>query len=414
MRQIPLIIPWLGEEEVQAAQRAILSGWVTQGPQVKAFEDALAAYTGAKHACAVSSCTAALHLALMTVGVKPGDVVITVSHSFIATANAIRHCQAEPVFIDIDPITFNLDPVTLSRCLANDFEVKENNLWYRDVAKLITDESPLRGRNMPLGRLGALLVVHQVGLPADLERILPLARQYGIPVVEDAACAIGSEISLSGGTGWEKIGRPHGEVACFSFHPRKIITTGDGGMLTTDNPQSDQSFRFLRQHGMSISDLARHQEGKVIFEKYCCTGFNYRMTDIQGGIGIEQVRRLPEIIRGRRMIAAWYQQSLASVRGINLPAAPPYARPNWQSYIIYLDDPARQKPVMEALLKQGISSRRGIMCAHREEPYANSWPEGSLPNSEAAQDRGIILPLHHLMSEKDVDYIASALRALMA
>jgi perosamine synthetase len=414
MRQIPLIIPWLGEEEVQAAQRAILSGWVTQGPQVKAFEDAFAAYTGAQHACAVSSCTAALHLALMTVGVKPGDVVITVSHSFIATANAIRHCQAEPVFIDIDPVTFNLDPVALSRCLANDFEVKENNLWYREVAKLITGESPLRGRNLPLGRLGALLVVHQVGLPADLGRILPLARQYGIPVVEDAACAVGSEISLSGGASWDKIGQPHGEVACFSFHPRKIITTGDGGMLTTNNPQYDQAFRFLRQHGMSISDLARHQEGKVIFEKYCCTGFNYRMTDIQGGIGIEQMRRLPTIIRGRRMIAAWYQQSLASVRGISLPAEPAYARPNWQSYIIYLDDPARQKPVMEALLKQGISSRRGIMCAHREEPYANSWPEGSLPNSEAAQDRGIILPMHHLMTEKDVEYIVSALRALSA
>ncbi|TSA06471.1 MAG: DegT/DnrJ/EryC1/StrS family aminotransferase [Deltaproteobacteria bacterium] len=413
MRQIPLIIPWLGEEEVQAAQKAILSGWVTQGPQVKAFEDAFAAYTGAAHACAVSSCTTALHLALLTVGVKPGDVVITVSHSFIATANSIRHCQAEPVFIDVDPATFNLDPAELSRCLAEDFEVRDNNLWYRDVAKLITGDSPLRGRTAPLGRLAALLIVHQVGLPADLERLLTLAQQYRIPVVEDAACAIGSEISFPDGAGWEKIGRPHGDVACFSFHPRKIITTGDGGMLTTDSPQYDQVFRLLRHHGMDIPDLLRHQAGEVIFEKYRLTGFNYRMTDIQAAIGIEQVRRLPEIIRRRRTLAHFYHQDLASVRGINLPVEPPYARTNWQSYIIYLEDPTRQKAIMEGLLKKGISSRRGIMCAHREEPYCGSWPAGSLPNSEAAQDRGIILPMHPLMPENDIEYVVSALRILM-
>lgn len=414
MRQIPLIIPWLDEEEVQAAQKAILSGWVTQGPQVKAFEDAFAAYTGASYACAVSSCTTALHLALLTVGVKPGDVVITVSHSFIATANAIRHCQAEPVFIDVNPVTFNLDPAELSRCLAEDFEVRENNLWYRDVAKLITGESPLQGRTTPLGRLGALLIVHQVGLPADLERLLPLARQYGIPVVEDAACAIGSEISFPDGAGWEKIGRPHGDVACFSFHPRKIITTGDGGMLITNSGHYDQVFRLLRHHGMDNPDLLRHQAGEVIFEKYRLTGFNYRMTDIQAAIGIEQVRRLPEIIRRRRTLAQFYHQDLAAVRGINLAVEPPYARTNWQSYIIYLEDPTRQKAIMAGLLKKGISSRRGIMCAHREEPYCGSWPAGSLPNSEAAQDRGIILPMHPLMHENDIEYVVSALRILMA
>ncbi|MHB9073488.1 MAG: DegT/DnrJ/EryC1/StrS family aminotransferase [Desulfobaccales bacterium] len=414
MRQIPLIIPWLGEEEVQAAKKAILSGWVTQGPQVKAFEDAFAAYTGTAHACAVSSCTTALHLALMTVGVKPGDVVITVSHSFIATANVIRHCQAEPVFIDVDPVTYNIDPAELSRCLAEDFEVRGNNLWYRDVAKLSTVDSPLRGRTAPLGRLAALLIVHQVGLPADLARLLPLARQYGVPVVEDAACAIGSEIIFTDRAGWEKIGRPHGDVACFSFHPRKIITTGDGGMLATNNPKYDQTFRLLRQHGMDTPDFLRHQAGEVIFEKYRVTGFNYRMTDIQAAIGIEQLRRLPEIIIRRRALAHLYHQNLTSVKGIGLPVEPPYARTNWQSYILYLNDPTRQKEVMEGLLKQGISSRRGIMCAHREEPYSYAWPEGSLPNSEAAQDRGIILPLHPLMHENDIECVVSALRTLMA
>ena len=244
---VPVARPHLGQEEVSAAGRAILSGWVTQGPEVAAFEREFAAYVGAPHACAVSSGTTALHLALLAVGVRPGDEVITVSHSYIATANSIRYCGAKPVFVDIDPATFNIDP--------------------RKIEPAISE------------RTRAILCVHQMGMPCDLKAILDIARHRGLPVVEDAACAIGSEILWQGQ--WEKIGKPHGDVACFSFHPRKLLTTGDGGMLTTADTEIDRKFRLWRQHGMSVPDTVRHSSPTVVFESYPELGFNYRLTDIQ-------------------------------------------------------------------------------------------------------------------------------------
>src|SRR5512135_2061639 len=205
-RMIPVARPWMDEREAEAARRPILSGWVTQGPEVAAFEREFAEIVGARYACAVSSCTTALHMALLAVGVQPGDEVITASHSFIATANSIRYCSAIPAFVDIQPATFNIDPMLIERAIT--------------------------------GRTRALLCVHQVGMPCDLGAILEIAYRHGLPVVEDAACAIGSEIRRDGW--WERIGRPHGDVACFSFHPRKVITTGDGGMITTSDPEWDR------------------------------------------------------------------------------------------------------------------------------------------------------------------------------
>ena len=208
---IPIAKPWMDEREVEAARRAILSGWVTQGPEVAAFEAEFADYVGAEYACAVSSCTTALHLALLAAGVQPGDEVITVSHSFIATANSIRYCGAVPVFVDIQPETFNINPALIEEAINE--------------------------------RTRAILCVHQMGMPCDLKAISEIVRHHSLPVIEDAACAIGSEISWSGK--WEKIGKPHGDIACFSFHPRKVITTGDGGMITTSNSEWDREFSSL-------------------------------------------------------------------------------------------------------------------------------------------------------------------------
>jgi len=409
MNSIPVAIPWLGEEEAQAAKEAVLSHWVTQGPRVAAFEKDFAAMTGAGYAVATSSCTTALHLALLCAGVKPGDVVVTVSHSFIATANAIRHCGAEPVFVDIDEASGNMDPDALAACLNEDFMERDGAWWYRRTDRLERcPESLLSRLKPPVGRLAAVMVVHQVGMPADLGRILPLVRAKNLPLIEDAACAIGSEIRFNGGA-WEKIGKPHGDFACFSFHPRKVVTTGDGGMMTTADPDMDRLARLLRQHGMSVSDAERHQAGKVVIEQYLTTGFNYRMTDIQAAVGIHQLGRLEEIVAKRRRLATLYCEALAAVPGLLLPPEPAFARTNWQTFVVRLAEPGRRLAVMDYLREKGVATRRGIMCAHLEPPYSPAWPKGSLPASERASETGLILPLYPEMTENQIAYVAGEL-----
>jgi perosamine synthetase len=375
-RFIPIARPWLGEGESEAAKRAIMSGWVSQGPEVAAFEKEFAACVGARYACAVSSGTNALHLALLAGGVRPGDEVITVSHSFIATANSIRYCGAIPVFVDIQPGTFNINPELIEPAITS--------------------------------RTRAILCVHQIGMPCDLKSILEIARRRSLIVVEDAACAIGSEILAEGH--WERIGKPHGDITCFSFHPRKVITTGDGGMITTSNPEWDKQFRLWRQHGMNVSDVVRHSAKEIIFESYPVLGYNYRMTDIQAAIGREQLKHLSEIIRRRRFLAKRYGESLARIPGLALPEEPPWARSNWQSYCVRLPEKCDQHQVMQIMLEQGVATRRGVMCAHREGAYADVLHHGALQESEEAQDHCIILPLYHQMSEDDQAYVVKVLK----
>jgi len=378
---IPVAKPLLGEAEAEAARNVLLSGWVTQGPEVAAFEREFGQAVGTPHACAVSNCTAALHLALLALGVGPGDEVVTVSHSFIATANAVRYCGAEPVFVDIDPATFNIDPAAMEAAIG------------------------LRTR--------AILCVHQMGMPCDLARILETAAAHALPVIEDAACATGSEILL--GERWQRIGRPHGDVACFSFHPRKVVTTGDGGMLTTRDPDQDRVLHLWRQHGMSVPDTVRHAATTVVFESYPTLGYNYRMTDIQAAVGRRQLERLDVLIGRRRALAARYHALLAaSVPDVVPPHEPAWARSNWQSYCVRLPPGADQGSVMQAMLERGVSTRRGIMCAHRERPYAGSPHRHSLAESERAQDGCIILPLYPQMSDGEQERVLDALAAACA
>jgi perosamine synthetase len=375
---IPVARPWMDDRESDAARRAILSGWVTQGPEVAAFEREFAAAVGADHACAVSSCTTALHVALMAFGVGPGDEVVTVSHSFIATANAIRHCGATPVFVDVELETSNIDPTQVEGAISD--------------------------------RTRAILCVHQLGMPCDLAALVPLAASKGLPLIEDAACAAGSEILWHGA--WERIGRPRGEVACFSFHPRKLLSTGDGGMLTTSNAVMDRKFRLLRQHGMSVSDSVRHASTRVVTESYTLLGYNYRLTDIQAAIGREQLKRLPAMVESRRELADRYRQRLSGLSAVTLPREPEWARTNWQSYAVRLPPALDRDQVMQLMLDDGVATRRGVINAHAEPAYPrDAWraAPGGLANSEQAAAGTLILPLYHQMTIDDQDRVIAAL-----
>ena len=367
---IPVMKPTLGEEEAQAVAEAVRSGWVAQGPRVAEFEKAFAASVGADHGVATSNCTTALHLCLYVLGVGPGDEVIVPSFSFIATANAVRYCGATPVFADVSAETGNLTSET--------------------VAAVRTDATK------------AVLVVHQGGGPADLPALK--ASLGGLPLVEDAACAAGSTLN----------GAPTGQgalMAAWSFHPRKLLTTGEGGMITTDDEELAARMRRLREHGMSVSAADRHAAaGKAIVESYGETAFNYRMTDIQAAMGLVQLRRLPGIVTRRREIAARYQELLAPL-GLRTVRDPEGATSNFQSFWVELPDAAPPVgDVLAALAEAGVSARRGIMAAHTEPAYAGH-PHAPLPVTEHLTTRTLILPVHHELTEAEQDTVVAALAA---
>jgi perosamine synthetase len=372
MMEVPFARPTLRGDEGAAVAAVIASGWVSQGPRVQAFERAFADRVGAPDAVATSNCTTALALALYASGVGPGDEVIVPSLSFIATANAVWHCGATPVFADIDPDTYNIDPAAIEQHIT------------------------------PVTR--AIMPVHQVGLPADMDPIIALADRHGLAVVEDAACAIGARYK-------SRLIGSLGPLACFSLHPRKVITTGEGGMIAVHDPAVAERLRQLRQHAMDVSDLARHNADDVIVESYPERGWNCRMTDMQAALGLCQLEIVDDILARRRRLAERYTAALAGVAYLEPPHEPAYAQRTWQSYCVRVipGGPVSRDELMRELLRDGVPTRRGVMAIHLEASYDE--PGVSLPYTEAAARDVIMLPLFADLTDEQQDHVIARVTA---
>lgn len=376
-RTIQISQPDTGDEEWHAVREPLMSGWLTQGPKVAAFEKAFAARHQVKHALATTSCTTALHLILVAMEIGPGDEVIVPAFTWVATANVVLYCGATPVFVDVDRATFNIDP--------------------SQVAAKITP------------RTKAIIVVHLFGLCADVDAVAAAAP--GVPIIEDAACAAGSAYkSRPAGT--------LGRAAAFSFHPRKSVTTGEGGMLTTDDDRLAEVANMLRNHGASVSEEQRHLGPKpYLLADFNLLGFNYRMTDIQGAVGNVQLAKLDRYIDERQRWADYYSRELAEISWLWTPALPQGYRHGWQSYVCFVDSTKAPKPrneIMDELLARGISTRPGTHAVHMLGYYRRRFefmPE-NFPGACDCDRQTMAIPLHNCMSEDDYRHVAQALREI--
>jgi perosamine synthetase len=375
-RNIPISLPSMGKEEWEALKIPIESGWITQGPKVKEFETMFAERHDVKHALAVSNCTTALHLALIACGVAEGDEVIVPAFTWVATANAVMYCKAIPVFIDIDPLTFNID-----------------------VSQI---------KNKITSKTKAIIPVHLFGLCADVDFIKE--NFIGLKIVEDAACAAGAALQ----------GKPSGslgDIGCFSFHPRKSITTGEGGMLTTNDDSMAAHLNKLRNHGASISEEQRHHGPKpYILPAFDLLGYNYRMTDLQGALGTVQMKKLDRFIDERQDWADYYSEHLKDITWLRTPRVPEGYKHGWQSYVVFIDEkksPLKRNDMMEVLQQKGISTRPGTHAVHMLGAYAKPFnlKPGDFPGAFAADQYSMSIPLHNKMVKEDFEYIIHALHS---
>ncbi|MGL4599492.1 MAG: DegT/DnrJ/EryC1/StrS family aminotransferase [Bacteroidia bacterium] len=376
-RIIQISTPDLGEEEWQAVREPLFSGWVTQGPKVKEFETLFAQRHNVKHALAVSNCTTALHLALLACGVREGDEVLVPAFTWVSTANAVLYCNATPIFVDVDPITFNIAPEKIAAALTS--------------------------------KTKAIIPVHLFGLCADIDEIKRIAPH--LKIVEDGACAAGAGLH----------NRPAGslgDLGCFSFHPRKSVTTGEGGMITTNDDALAAEVDRLRNHGASVSEEQRHKGPRpYILPEFEVVGYNYRMTDLQGAVGVVQLKKLDRYIDERQRRAEWYAEQLKSIPWLRTPVVADGYKHGWQSFVTFVDEskaPMKRNDIMEYLQQRGISTRPGTHAVHMLQYYAQRYQikPSDFPGAQAANDFSMAIPLHNRMNDDDYTYIVNALRSI--
>lgn len=376
-RIIPISLPVTGQEEWEALKEPLMSGWLTSGPKVREFEQLFAEHHGVKHALAVTSATTALHLALVALGIKEEDEVIVPAFTWVSTANVVLYCGAKVVFVDIDPFTFNINP--------------------EDLSKRITSKTK------------AIIPVHLFGLCADMDKIKEIAGN--IPLIEDGACAAGASYKGTPAGGL-------GTIGCFSFHPRKSVTTGEGGMITTNDDELAEIMGMLRNHGASISEEQRHHGAKpYMLPDFNALGYNYRMTDLQGAVGVVQIKKLDQFINEREKWANFYTKELDSIPWLRTPKHGADYKHGWQSFVTFVDEsksPASRNEIMELLQQQGISTRPGTHAVHMLNFYKEKFniQPSDYPGAQAANNYSMSIPLHNRMVAEDFDYVVSVIKAL--
>ncbi|MBI2872234.1 MAG: DegT/DnrJ/EryC1/StrS family aminotransferase [Chloroflexi bacterium] len=375
---IPITRPYLGEEERRAVAAPLETGWVVQGPRVREFEQAVSAMTGAPIALATTSCTTALHLSLAALGIGPGDEVIVPSFTFVATANVVEYQGARPVFVDIDLATFNLDVAQVERRITP--------------------------------RTRAVIPVHLFGLSADMAPLMELARRHNLRVVEDAACALGTTYH------GQHVGT-FGDTGCLSFHARKIITTGEGGMVLASDADLGRRMEAMRSHGGVVSDLERHQKGAFALPDHPMLGYNYRMTDMQGAVGVEQMKKLDYILARRRDLACRYDDALGEVPGVATPHVPQGYTHTYQSYVLLVTEDAQvpRDDLAVRLQAKGISTRQGTHAVHLLGYYRQKYnlkPQ-DCPRAWQAHCQSLALPLFPAMTDEEQAYVIDSLRGML-
>jgi dTDP-4-amino-4,6-dideoxygalactose transaminase len=366
--QIPLAKPWIGEEEIEAVAEVLRSGWIIQGPKVKEFEDQFARYQQTKYAVACNSCTAALHISLAAIGIKPGDEVIVPAFSFIASANVVLYQGAKPVFVDVNPSTYNIDP--------------------EKIEEKVTKKTR------------AIIPVHLFGQPADMEPISEIAEPHDIYVIEDAACAHGAEYHK------KRVGGL-GDAGCFSFHPRKPITTGEGGMITTNDEEIARKARAIRSHGMGLETWERTKDMKLNLPSFSILGYNYRMTDISAAIGLIQMKRIDDAIERRIKVAKRFNEAITKIDGIKPPKVIEGVRHVYQSYVCKVDlNKHSRDDIILGLSKRGIAAQIGTQAIHLEPLYRQyGYKKGDFPGCEDAFFTTLSLPIFAEITDEQIDQV---------